>query len=346
MRHEGNRHLHLTILPTERCNFRCTYCYEDFAVGKMKRPVVEAIKKLIRRRIEVWGLKSLQFEWFGGEPLVAKELVHELSAYAYDFYTRGDLEQFEGGLTTNAFLLDVNTLSELVSRRQRHFQISLDGDEDAHNRSRRYASGAGTFKEIWANLLAAHRSELEFEAILRLHIMPGNEKGLYALAELIVSELDNDPRFTIYVRHISNLGGVGENKKEMVTISMHDASRIAAHLQRRLVDAGFSVSNGVGDFFESQIKVGEIKRRDAISVSEQKAEGNYVCYAAKPSHLMIRADGRLGKCTVALDSEINIVGRLLEDGCVKIDNGKMNYWLRGHITGNEQELGCPAHSYK
>lgn len=25
-----NRILKLTVLPTEKCNFRCTYCYEDF----------------------------------------------------------------------------------------------------------------------------------------------------------------------------------------------------------------------------------------------------------------------------------------------------------------------------
>lgn len=23
--------LHLILLPTEQCNFRCTYCYEDFS---------------------------------------------------------------------------------------------------------------------------------------------------------------------------------------------------------------------------------------------------------------------------------------------------------------------------
>ena len=25
----------LILLPTEKCNFRCTYCYEDFELGKM-----------------------------------------------------------------------------------------------------------------------------------------------------------------------------------------------------------------------------------------------------------------------------------------------------------------------
>jgi uncharacterized protein len=24
----------LIILPTEKCNFRCSYCYEDFMIGK------------------------------------------------------------------------------------------------------------------------------------------------------------------------------------------------------------------------------------------------------------------------------------------------------------------------
>jgi len=27
--------LELTLYPTEKCNFRCVYCYEDFALGRM-----------------------------------------------------------------------------------------------------------------------------------------------------------------------------------------------------------------------------------------------------------------------------------------------------------------------
>lgn len=29
-----NRNLRLIIMPTEQCNFRCRYCYEDFKLGK------------------------------------------------------------------------------------------------------------------------------------------------------------------------------------------------------------------------------------------------------------------------------------------------------------------------
>lgn len=36
--------LHLIILPTEKCNLRCVYCYEDFKKGKMSEKI-EEIKK-------------------------------------------------------------------------------------------------------------------------------------------------------------------------------------------------------------------------------------------------------------------------------------------------------------
>lgn len=347
MPHNGNRYLHLTILPTERCNFRCVYCYEDFTIGKMKRSTIDAVKKFIARRIEETGLKSLQLEWFGGEPLVVKDVVREITECAYQYYVSGQLEEFQGGLTTNAFLLDKETLAWLVEHRQRFYQISLDGDEEFHNRTRRFASGAGTFKKIWTNLLQAHNSELDFYFTIRIHIMPGNEEGLYSLADRLGREISGDKRFAIYIRHISDLGETNNNKKDLETISLTDAEVIAKKLEKKLRDYGFSVNNAVGSLFESQVKVEDITVRSSSgdSIAEKTEEEGYICYAAKPNHLMIRSDGRLGKCTVALNSQSNTVGRLLEDGRVEIDNEKMSFWLRGHRTQNKNELGCPAHTY-
>ena len=39
--------LHLILMPTEQCNFRCTYCYEDFAHDRMSPRVVAGIKRLL-----------------------------------------------------------------------------------------------------------------------------------------------------------------------------------------------------------------------------------------------------------------------------------------------------------
>jgi molybdenum cofactor biosynthesis enzyme MoaA len=69
-------HLHLIVMPTEKCNFRCVYCYEDFAIGRMKRPVIDGVKALIRRRVA--SLSPLEIQWFGGEPTLAHDIVCEV----------------------------------------------------------------------------------------------------------------------------------------------------------------------------------------------------------------------------------------------------------------------------
>lgn len=43
--------LHLILMATEQCNFRCVYCYEDFAIGRMRPWVVEGVKNLVATRI-------------------------------------------------------------------------------------------------------------------------------------------------------------------------------------------------------------------------------------------------------------------------------------------------------
>ncbi|TOB11935.1 radical SAM protein, partial [Vibrio parahaemolyticus] len=66
------RGLQLIIFPTEKCNFRCTYCYEKFEVGRMSNELIQGIKKFLEVRIP--ELDRLVISWFGGEPLLAKEV--------------------------------------------------------------------------------------------------------------------------------------------------------------------------------------------------------------------------------------------------------------------------------
>lgn len=47
LRSLDNRILKLTVLPTEKCNFRCSYCYEDSVRGIMPRKVVDGLKALL-----------------------------------------------------------------------------------------------------------------------------------------------------------------------------------------------------------------------------------------------------------------------------------------------------------
>jgi uncharacterized protein len=59
--------LGLMILAHENCNFRCAYCYETFARGKMSKDVVRGLQAFVKKNIAQYN--GLGVAWFGGEPL-------------------------------------------------------------------------------------------------------------------------------------------------------------------------------------------------------------------------------------------------------------------------------------
>ena len=161
--------LHLILLPTERCNFRCTYCYEDFSIGRMRPETVLAVKRLIDRRLD--DLHSLCLSWFGGEPMLAHGIVEDISEHiTRAIAERSNRLHYVGDMTTNGYLLDISNVERLAFLGVRHFQISLDGPEAWHDRTRRRADGKGSFHKIWHNLLAIRDGAAPVDILLRVHL--------------------------------------------------------------------------------------------------------------------------------------------------------------------------------
>jgi uncharacterized protein len=304
-------YLHLILFPTEKCNFRCTYCYEDFIHGQMDPSVVEGVKRLIGDRVEQ-DLRRLDISWFGGEPLLAKRIVLEIARYASDLAKCSTLS-YRSNMTTNGALLDSNTCGELVSAGVTDFQISLDGWGDSHDRTRKRISGSGTFAQIWSNLCSLRRSKLDFQVLLRVHFSPANIDNVPTLVAAINREL-RDSRFRVHFHHIGHLGGPRDSTFEV--FDYRRATEIGARLRELLVDSGQEFSHN---------------------------ESEYVCYAARPNSLTIRANGIVGKCTVALNDLRNSVGRICPDGTVDIDQDRVRFWIRGLETGERSALACPLH---
>src|SRR5947209_2918690 len=166
LRHFSSNYLNLIILPTESCNFRCTYCYETFENKKMPPAVVTGIKSLIDRR--GGDLDELEISWFGGEPLLALDVITQISKHAIEV-SKTKRFTFRSGMTTNGYFLNRDRLRQCLDHKVDFFQISLDGNPDEHNASRKLASGAGTFEQIWSNLLAMKGAVGSFVVLLRLH---------------------------------------------------------------------------------------------------------------------------------------------------------------------------------
>jgi uncharacterized protein len=117
--------LRLFIYPTEQCNFRCVYCYEDFAVGRMSPEVVSGIKALISRRAP--ELSILRLTWFGGEPTTALDIVRNIMAHAVESGRHHDVK-IESDMTTNAFRLNGEVLGDLCALSVTEYQITLESD--------------------------------------------------------------------------------------------------------------------------------------------------------------------------------------------------------------------------
>lgn len=329
----------LILLPTEKCNFRCAYCYEDFAIGKMSEATQRGVERLIERRMP--SLDRLNLTWFGGEPLLAKEIVLRIARSAHALSEQHEA-RFNGGLTTNGYLLDFTLFEELVSYRQNFFQITLDGWGEVHDEVRKLANGRGTFDVIWGNLLAMKASKQRFEVLLRIHVRRENIEPLSMLMQQIALAFDDDPRFRFGFEHVRNLGGEGGRTINR-PVEFRELVGIEADLRRLYnVAAGRAEETTFHEVIAGQLSTA----LSAESAGSQRLEdlvkgGSYICYASRPNSLLVRADGRVGKCTVALYDDRNTIGRLDEDGTVAIDQDKLRPWIRGIADFDEATLACP-----
>ena len=138
--------LSLVLLPTEQCNFRCTYCYEDYSGGRMSEATARSIQRFIERCAERLGL--LEISWFGGEPLLAMPIIESISEHILAVVRERPHLLYSGYMTTNAYFLTSGTFQRLTGLGIRRYHITLDGPEEKHNRTRLRADGSGSFQQI------------------------------------------------------------------------------------------------------------------------------------------------------------------------------------------------------
>jgi uncharacterized protein len=325
-----NRGLKLIINTTEQCNLRCVYCYESFAVKAMPPEIATAILHFVEKRAII-GIDWLEIEFFGGEPLAAWRVVDRLSKEIYNICCRYSVRLL-GSLTTNATKLTESRMDALARTNFTSYQITLDGPQYIHDKRRVTSNGKGTYATIWQNLQMLKRSDYDLNVILRIHF-----------DSITVATLTQSPSFI----------------EELATAFLLGDDRFC--LQFNAVEPWAKTPSDAAAFFTSHREMIEARRfllNHAISVGitpgqlPQYAEptptgesGCVVCYAARANSFVVRPDGRLSKCTVALDDDRNCVGRIASTGELLVDHQRHMPWLRGLISADAAHLQCPAIGY-
>lgn len=303
----SNDLIRLTIFPTEQCNFRCIYCYEYFKNPKMNNKTLKGLLHFLDKRLE--STKLIYMNWFGGEPLLAKDIIFKVSKLINNKTNNFDCIHI-GNITTNGYLLDIKTFSQLVQLGIKNFQLTLDGPEDQHNKSRKLRNGGETFDVIWNNLFEIKKSNISAKINIRIHFTKDNYQILLPFINTIEKELLCDERFYVYFKAIEKFGG--PNDENISFLDDDEKSKIE-------------------NMLNSQLKI-----KEKLYINEIP-----ICYAAQLNAFSIRSNGLIQKCDLALDLPENNVGFLKDDGTLDIDVDKFTKWSSGLETLNQNELSCP-----
>lgn len=192
------------IFPTLACNLACKYCYErssELAQHTMDEKTVDNTITFIKQMSSEDNTKTILIKLYGGEPLLnvdaCSKICEEVSAWA-----RQAFMQFAVVLQTNGTLLSEEVL-ERLSPYLTYVELTLDGPEKTHNKTRIYKDGRGTYEDI---LRAVHyASEKGIQTVLRINVQ-GAQDLQDVLSDLTERGFRDKKEVTFYYAQTSDFG--------------------------------------------------------------------------------------------------------------------------------------------
>ncbi|MEA4925096.1 MAG: radical SAM protein [Syntrophomonadaceae bacterium] len=311
-----NRFFDIVILPHENCNFRCTYCYETHTRGRMEKKVVEGLKQFVESKSAEYP--GIEVRWFGGEPLLAADIISELSE-SFLRSCRKNQVPYRSNITTNGYLLTPKMFDSMLKGGIHDFHVTLDGPEEVHNQTRKLINGGKTFETIFRNLICIkEREDNNFKVSIRVNF---NDESLARMGDFFITmsqTFGNDNRFGLYFRPIGKYGGPNDDNFEVCDYNCAKSTEM---------DLSFQYA--------------EYGALDKLVQQSLQSHG-YVCYASRETSVVVGADGTVYKCSVDFDNERNRVGRLLPDGRLDV-NLNWDLWVNHNGYVNEICDTCPIY---
>lgn len=147
----------LTLILTESCNLRCTYCYQpSYPERHMdSRVAIAAIERSIEE-----GANQIALTFFGGEPLLRKEALLEILVAARALERRYEIP-VTAKVSTNGLLVDEAFIAA-AAQLGLFISLSCDGVEASQNSGRPTAEGDESAPAVYRALELLVRRRLPF----------------------------------------------------------------------------------------------------------------------------------------------------------------------------------------
>lgn len=141
------------LVTTLGCNLACNYCFELAVLNskKMKPELYGRVIEWYRTKLKNGGFTDALVILYGGEPLADKT---GLKFFVENLRRIGQLANipFAFHLISNGVLLDKVMADFLLQNGLKRVQITLDGPQPIHDKSRKSVSGQSTFFRIVSNV--------------------------------------------------------------------------------------------------------------------------------------------------------------------------------------------------
>ena len=173
----------ITICPTLACNFECPYCFATRGRGRMSARVRDDVVALAGRMCDAARARKLCVTWFGGEPLLAADVIEELSPRLIELCERRGAE-YESWVFTNGYLITPQVVDLFARCRIGHVHIPLDGTEQTNDATRRLLGGGPTFRRIMENVGLL---KPPISTLIRANTHAGNVEQIDELKRLVQS---------------------------------------------------------------------------------------------------------------------------------------------------------------
>lgn len=295
--------LDLTFIMTHACNFQCIYCYQKEEKKSFSIDAIKKIKRFIERETKN-NIKKVYINWFGGEPLLEKETLLDLS----DFILKiGKINKFTylGRITTNGYLLTENLFLNLLNSHIFFYMITIDGIKEYHDKQRPLKNGKGTYDRIMENLQAIKKINRSYSIDIRVNVSRDNYPYIEEFLKKWNLEFEEDRRFHIVLEPVHDWKG----------------ERIKTHQEQVISDIKL-----ISALYKEAARQGT-NLQDYLKYNSEVQ----FCAASKKKGYVIMNDASVHKCEMAMSDEVykeaNNIGFIDNSGKIHIDPYKEAKWL-------------------
>lgn len=286
----------IIIMPNMDCNFACPYCYEKHDHNKRMTTEVEAsINKWLTNILGEY--KVVLLNWFGGEPLLSSDVVLRITNHVREICREKEVSLLTH-MTTNGYGFTESAMEELLACGIRNYQITVDGPESVHNKTRILKNGRGSFSRVKDNIIRLAILDAGTKISLRVNYNHVNIDVIPELLEQFPASIR--PQLRVVFEPIFG----DERVSATSNMPAERISKTIAHCYDLAKQLGYDIVHG-------GLGVGKL----------------VYCYAEREEQYILNHTGEVFKCSVSEFSSENRVGYIDPAGKLIIDKNQWEAWF-------------------